>query len=129
MDGRSTGSDAMPGHHFGLLEMKRAAGAGNGKGGERGGPADGVSFRWAASRAAAAAGTPSVQPGGPHTVFATMPSPPAVPVVVDRAEASQTATMALVVRHQHPVDPTGSVCDRSHHARAEYGRAAALHRD
>jgi len=54
----------MPGHHFGLLEMKRAAGAGNGKGDERGGSADGVSFRWAASRAAAAAGTPSVQPGG-----------------------------------------------------------------
>ena len=63
-DGRSTGSDAMPGRHFGLLEMNRAAGAGNGKKGERGGHADGVYFRWAASRAAAAAGTPSVQPGG-----------------------------------------------------------------
>ena len=46
---------AMPGGRFGRLEMKRAAGASSRKGVGRGGPADGVCLRWAASRAAAAA--------------------------------------------------------------------------
>ena len=53
--GAAPRSDAMPGGRFGLLEMKRAAGAGSGKGVRRGGPSDGVRLRWAASRAAAAA--------------------------------------------------------------------------